>query len=952
MKSISFSIGFFFLIILSPLLLAGEGWNYFSKSFMPGYQIEQKKITAAAESHDGLLVIGTKGALYVFDGRQYLRLAFPDTLTTTEVLSVAAWKKGLLVGLSDGKLLYYNNIHIDCLPTLLLSATAKITSVDAGENDHYAVSTYGNGIHLSTQNGIWHLLDGLSLYCVVSDTNGNFWAGSDAGLIHIYHEDNHWKTKTYDTNTGLPDLIVTALHMDKNGLLWVGMHDGGFCTFKTDTQEWICPNPQSWKYGIVKRIHSKNHSVWIGSNENGVFLWDNQTQSLETFLAKSSTRLVDMIASKLNGFWMIGPDQISWTPGTDIGTLNHSPIIDNKDIIALHAINEEQLWISNSSGLFRLDVKKNQMQAIKLETKLENEVPVISCFFTMDENNIWAGSFGQGLFLLNHDGDIIRHFTEADGLPNNSILSIKGNDHQIVIASLGGAGYAQKTSLGDWNFSTLDSDAGPGTNYVYDALIDQKGRFWFATDGKGAGYFENHHFHMLTHELLAEKTIYSLCEDAFGAIWLSVPDDGLYRLYNDSLMLFALQQGLSSNVITALASMDDTFLIAGGINGLDLINTKDFEIVQIGTIYGLETGQTALHGISKIAKGTVFIATENAVFQFQNIDQIAQRKPLTVPKQLLVNFLGVAYEQSSVFDFTQRQLGLSVSPVWYPNPDLVQLLGQLSGKNSQSFTTRDQKINLGQLSPGNYQLMVLAAVGSSTFGQPVQFVFEVKKPFWENWWFLLAVAILLLLAIRFWLKERERKIRKEQEMIREKLNFEYRNLRNQVNPHFLFNSFSTLIALIETQGKEAGKYVEKLSDYFRQILQYRDTEFINLEEELQLLETYIFLQKQRFGDGLQTNISIPESVMQSKIPPMTLQMLTENALKHNVAIPSKPLKIEITAEGSFIEVKNNIQPKQNKEVSTGLGLDNISKRYRLFAGNDIQIKSETQSFIVYLPVIH
>jgi LytS/YehU family sensor histidine kinase len=204
----------------------------------------------------------------------------------------------------------------------------------------------------------------------------------------------------------------------------------------------------------------------------------------------------------------------------------------------------------------------------------------------------------------------------------------------------------------------------------------------------------------------------------------------------------------------------------------------------------------------------------------------------------------------------------------------------------------------------------------------------------------------------WWLRERENKLKIQQRIIQERLEFEYRNLRNQVNPHFLFNSFSTLIAMIENEGKSAVGYVEKLSDYFRQILQYRDSELIPLSEEMQLLETYIFLQQKRYGSGLVLKTEIPAEFLSVKIPPMTLQMLAENALKHNMASKSKPLSVEIIGNKDFILVQNNLQPKQSREISTGLGLKNISERFRLFAGKEIKIEKSTEMFFVKLPIIY
>ena len=229
--------------------------------------------------------------------------------------------------------------------------------------------------------------------------------------------------------------------------------------------------------------------------------------------------------------------------------------------------------------------------------------------------------------------------------------------------------------------------------------------------------------------------------------------------------------------------------------------------------------------------------------------------------------------------------------------------------------------------------------------------FSILKPFWKRWWFITATIVVILLIIKFYFQIRLKKLKHEQQISHEKMEFEYSNLRNQVNPHFLFNSFSTLIALIESDSKNAVSYVEKLSDYFRSILQYRDTELISIFEERQLLENYIFLQQKRYSTGLQLLLNIPAETQNKLIPPMTLQMLAENCLKHNIASKNKPLCIEVFVADNYLVVSNNLQPKNNPEVSTSLGLKNISERYRLFAGKKILIEKTQDKFIVKLPII-
>jgi LytS/YehU family sensor histidine kinase len=210
----------------------------------------------------------------------------------------------------------------------------------------------------------------------------------------------------------------------------------------------------------------------------------------------------------------------------------------------------------------------------------------------------------------------------------------------------------------------------------------------------------------------------------------------------------------------------------------------------------------------------------------------------------------------------------------------------------------------------------------------------------------------ITLLIYFFIRFRESALKKREAINREKLMFQFQTLRSQVNPHFLFNSFSTLISVIDEDKEIAIEYVEKLSLFFRNILEYRDKDLIPLNEELKLIETYFYLQKKRYCDNLQLTVEINEKTLTSLIPPMVLQMLVENAIKHSIISAEKPLTVEIIADEKYITITNNLQRKKDKEPSTGIGLTNIRNRYALLGFGEIGIDAANDRFIVQLPIIY
>jgi Putative regulator of cell autolysis len=192
---------------------------------------------------------------------------------------------------------------------------------------------------------------------------------------------------------------------------------------------------------------------------------------------------------------------------------------------------------------------------------------------------------------------------------------------------------------------------------------------------------------------------------------------------------------------------------------------------------------------------------------------------------------------------------------------------------------------------------------------------------------------------------------KAEKLEKENLQAQYETLKTQVNPHFVFNSLNTLLTMVEC-NPDAVKYVESLSDFLRYVLQTRDKEVVMLRDELTITNQYLIIQKGRFGEKLKILMDVPEAYYHYAIPPLALQMLLENAIKHNVISKDNVLDIRVyIEEKSYLVVENKINRKQEIENSTGIGLNNIRNRYLFLSGKEVKISEENGIFRVSLPLV-
>lgn len=184
----------------------------------------------------------------------------------------------------------------------------------------------------------------------------------------------------------------------------------------------------------------------------------------------------------------------------------------------------------------------------------------------------------------------------------------------------------------------------------------------------------------------------------------------------------------------------------------------------------------------------------------------------------------------------------------------------------------------------------------------------------------------------------------------ENLTSKYESLKSQLDPHFLFNSLNVLTNLVYQDADKSARFIKQLSEVYRYVLEVRNKELVPLEEELKFVESYLFLQQIRFGDKLKIENNL--AGVEGLVPPLALQIVVENAIKHNIISEDDPLTIKMFKQGAHVIVENILQKKTLlTEGSTGIGLDNISRRYEFLSNQKIEIEETTQAFIVKLPLL-
>lgn len=250
--------------------------------------------------------------------------------------------------------------------------------------------------------------------------------------------------------------------------------------------------------------------------------------------------------------------------------------------------------------------------------------------------------------------------------------------------------------------------------------------------------------------------------------------------------------------------------------------------------------------------------------------------------------------------------------------------------------------------------VIFVLIGSLPFkynGDPtiyIHSIFSVK---------VLMPAILLnifaITIIEFFVQSQRSKQREIEfgRLQTDNLKMQYQQLKGQINPHFLFNSLNALVSLINKDSERATIYTKKLSEVYRYVLTYDVEDTVSVNDEIEFIRNYVDILYIRFDKGLQIEIDVPKRDFHRKISPMALQILVENAVKHNVVSVSKPLHVIISSDGEYLTVANNVALRSRVETSTGIGLKNLSAKCKIITNKDIVIENKYSRFTVKIPLL-
>lgn len=810
-------------------------------------------------------------------------------------------------------------IHVQVLPDSLnkqtLSATGSMMEDNKGrfwvgtrsglvlfnrDKKTYTRFTFNNDQKLHENNSITYL------FC---DHAGRIWVGTWGHGINEFDPVKKiflpyiWNKNSRFAGTANIVNCITETQNENGGyILWVGSTEGllkisGYpVSDKTVTH--ILPEPSnnhSLNNANVKSMFTDNSKIlWIGTNE-GINQYSprNRLFSNTFHFYGSPTKIITdsnnhticyyISAWYGNGLTLLGPDFSVLHTWPRIPENSSNP--NSRQITDILIAKDYTFWIATFYGLYHCDRQKKIIASYLNNPNDPNSISnnkITSINFDSD-GNLWIGTYGSGLDILNPETNKFQHFrhnkSDSFSIPGNLIWNVYiDKQKNIWIIADNGVALYNKTTHKFKNY--IDDIKNPNTlkgRGINGMLEDNKGIYWIITD-KGLNRFD-HNKNQFTlyssEEGLNNDNIQSFTIDKQGILWMCTPGGiSSFNPVTKNFINYNEQNGLPEEIFGPMITLNDGAILAGGNNKLLRFNPSLFKInTSIPNVYITQ------------------LSIAGKLFSFN--------KPPEQNGTIILKYP----ENSFTCSFT--------SPDFY-NGDAVKYAYQLSGIDADWIAAGNRNyLSYSNLAAGDYTLHIRAANSDGIWNKEgTSLKIKVLPPFWDTVWFRVLLALAFSLAVYFLFISRVKSIRNE-EAIKTKINKQMADmrlkvLRTRINPHFMFNALNSIQECIYTKKTDtASKYLTKFSNLLRLILEQSENTFITIHEEIEILKLYLELESLRFDDGFNFNIreeKIEIGIL--TIPPLLIQPFVENALWHGLRHKEgkKELNITFNNDDEFIYV--------------------------------------------------
>lgn len=813
--------------------------------------------------------------------------------------------------------------------------------------------------------------------------------------IGVYNLHTH-ETKMLPVQPGART-PVTRVAVDSSGTLWAAAYDKGGILFKgRDNNTWFETitthrySKAGTTYDIIMDLYvDPGNRLWVATNWKGVISINTQNNSY--FTLSNDYRLpnslqenhINRIYMDRQGFMWLGSEGAGaayFQPDYNLFSIFFpEPVKYTRPHIWTRAIAEDKagnLWMGTGIGLVKQAARTDastlyaRNEAAGTGVLQSNSVRSLLCD---KDNNIWIGT-AAGICLYDSRTQRLTPLGAKDSLPHAFSWTLLQDARETIWAGTSSGLYYKKK--GDKRFTSLRQHPvlHPYARYNTRVLLeDSRGNLWIGFNGRGLAFYNPASQQVTAWEQAGQKDnpigniITSIAEDKKGIIWVSSyhgiasydPRTGAFTSYKDLQAMESLQ-------ISGLQVDDADRLWFSSVKGMLMLDKHRKVFKKFGTQDGLPDMPFSDQVSFRLKDGRFvyptydgFVAFDPLKYEEKNHSGDIIISSFAIRDDAGTILSGLNCGDTMQLTPSQNFFNIELTAFNYSNPSETWYAYKLDGFDKDWTYTRNRIATYTNVPGGDYVFRYKASSDPGAWNEEENtLAIQVGTVFYKTRWFLISVTLLLIALLyglyRYSTAQREKWMRlenKAQRLEKEKAQVLYENLKQQLNPHFLFNSLTSLSGLIRTNAAVAGSFLDSLSKTYRYILKSSDHETVTLDEEIKFAHSYIRLQQTRFTRGLHININVAPTALQRKIVPVTLQNMIENAIKHNIIDEECPLVVDIYSVQDMLIVRNNLQKKNYVETSNKKGLANLQSLYSYLSDRPVDVRTDNGFFQVTIPLL-
>jgi ligand-binding sensor domain-containing protein len=840
------AIIFFILFLIAPFALAQT--PYFQKFNLPDKN-KKKDLHTLFQGRDGFIWLGTADGVYQFDGFSFTHFTLKDSALDNHVTAITQDSVGRIwMGHADGQISYLEDDSIKVFTTPEGNATKEISDMLFDSKGVLWFSTLNDGLYYFRHNRLYRLdeengMPDLYIYDIEQAPDGKIWAGTDRGIAICDLKDDRTDIQVINQKQGLPDNIVRKVKFKNAQSIWLGTQDAGVVQYHIPEKKFISVSTK-WSHGTISDLAVKQDQLWVSTDQSGVLMIDSKKLNLvQKFSTEGSHHT--LLRDREDGIWIGSKSGLVRTSGNEISFLEKLGSGIDQNIVAITIDHKENIWFSTGDGLFKMEKKDNVYETEKLKTFPLVKSQVIS-LHSDSLGNIWAGTFGNGAWHLNSDGEVKHHFKNE--LRNGNILSIHSKGATIWFATLEGA--TQISVRGNqYEIKNIGSKEGLSSDYIYQVFLDSKNRAWFATDGYDIDMMDNAG---IRHFTLGKKAnvVYGFTEDGDHAIWANVQGDGLYKF--DQKEFSPVKNSRSKNIYS-LGKNTSGNVVAVHDLGLEVVDIQKNRSQLFGEEVGILNKKGSLNSICQNPNGDIFIGTENGIIKYEAVNASnAENSPRPFVKKLKAGDKLFSARQNINLAYDDNDVTINYLGFWYRSPEKLSYQYKLENFDRDWITSKNLEVTYSRLPPGEYTFL-LRTSDSNDFQNATEtkIEFKINLPYWQQPWFYMLVAVFIIATAYLYVRIRERKLRMEGELL--KLKVEERTKELQIRNEE-----------IEAQSEELqaqASEIQMINDHLEELVKKRTEE---LERKNQALEEYAFINAHKLRSPLASILGVVNLI--TKLP--------------------------------------------------------------------------------------